>query len=674
MQISHQITSKKPRLTKSFKFHSAQYISLLCRATLQFFSKLTLTCLLACTCVQANISSDWENERDLYKKALRALNNNQINQFASYKDELVDYPLYQYLVYKRLTSRISRLSDEDIDQFIELYNDGPLADRLRLKWLVQLQKQGSWQRYLKYYKNDQSTALKCYFLRAKIRDGAGQSYLSEIRKVWLVGKSQPKQCDPLFKWFKEQGHRTTDELWERFALAMQARKTSLARYLSKELPAKEKSLADLWLNTNRNPKKYLLSEKLKEDTHHHRQIVRHGIERLARKDLTQANETWLLLKEDYAFGSDLHDEVERNLALRAAYRHDARAKTWMYQLPKDVVDPSTGMWRIRSALRDLDWPLVLRGIAMLGEDEKVQSQWQYWKARALQETGLTSDANLIFEQVSRQRDYYGFLSADQLDKEYSIEDISVGILPNEFTKLEEVPAIIRTRELLLVNQDTDARREWNYITKGFTPRQLQIASALAHEWQWHDYAIRTIAKAEFFDDLSIRFPMPFTSLVAKYSKQRKLDSSLIYAIIRRESAFNERARSPVGARGLMQLMPATARQVAKQINIKSPKTHDLYQARLNISLGSRYISDMLKKFNGNRALASAAYNAGPHRVKAWLPEEYSLPGEIWVDTIPFTETREYVRAILSYTAVFESLSNQDPTRLSEYLQAVDPKP
>ena len=237
-----------------------------------------------------------------------------------------------------------------------------------------------------------------------------------------------------------------------------------------------------------------------------------------------------------------------------------------------------------------------------------------------------------------------------------------------------MPAVVRARELLLVDQTTDARREWNLATRDFTQQQHQIAAVLAHQWQWYDYAIRTIAKGNYFDDLAIRFPTPFNDLVNKYSVKRKLEPAFVYGIIRRESAFNPQARSPVGARGLMQLMPATARQVSRKLKLKSPSRRDLYTPSFNINLGSTYISDMLKKYHGHRALASAAYNAGPHRVNKWLPEENELPADVWIDTIPFTETREYVRAILAYTALFEWKMNQNPTRLSEHLQPIPPVP
>ncbi len=627
----------------------------------------------------AYASSDWQHERDLYKKARTAFSKNQINQYQKHLAQLTEYPLYPYLLYKELTTRISRLSNEEVDAYLAAYDDGPLANRLRIAWLVQLQRKNRPDSFLKYYNNEESASLQCYFLHITIRQGKfaenKQQYLNQVRDLWLVGKSQPKSCDPLFEWYENQGYLTKDQVWERFAIAMDKGRLGLAKYVAKKLPADEQNIAKLWLEVHSNPRAKLRSKVLREDTHINRKIIGHGLKRFARSDLTAAHALWLAIQDDYAFGSDLHDEVERNFALRAAYRHDQRATTWMYQLPKELVDPSTSMWRTRSAIRSLDWDLVLRGIAMLNNEEKSEPQWQYWKARALSEKGLQSDADQLYQKIATERSYYGFLAADKLSLAYNIIDEPVQYDNQELEKIKQTPSIVRAKELLLVDQLTDARREWNYAIENYSSRQYQIAASLAHQWDWHDYAIRTIAKGKYYDDLNIRFPTPFTAHVKKYSSKRSLQPAFVYGIIRRESAFNPQARSPVGARGLMQLMPATAKQVSRQLKIKAPSRHDLNTPSFNINLGSKYIGDMLNKFNGHRALASAAYNAGPHRVNAWLPEDVELPADVWVDTIPFTETREYVRAIFAYTAMFEWKLNQTqtPTRLSVHLKPISPK-
>jgi len=623
---------------------------------------------------------EWQYERGIYKKAQVALAKKKINEFNQYASKLTEYPLYPYLRYAEMRTRISSLSDSEVDGFLAENSDGPLAKRMRVAWLKQLQRKGRAGSFLNYYQNEKSADLQCYFLRSKItlsqfEEGKDQ-YLNQIRDLWLVGKSQPKQCDPLFQWFEEQGYLSNEIIWQRFSLAMDKKRTRLANYLLKKLPAGEQKKAKLWLNVHKKPETNLRDKSLLNDTHINRQIVGHGVQRLARKDLTAAHYLWLDLRDDYAFGSDLHDEVEKNLALRAAYRHDERATSWMYKLPTELTDPAASMWRVRSAIRSMDWDLVLRGIALLREEEKAEPQWQYWRARALAEKGLHSDAKVIYQKLASERSYHGFLAADKLSVSYNIVDEPVHNNFQELEKIEQTPSVIRARELLLVGQLSDARREWNHATQNFSASQYQIAASLAHQWNWHDYAIRTIAKGKYFDDLSIRFPTPFTGQVNKYASKRNLEPAFVYGIIRRESAFNPQARSPVGARGLMQLMPATAKQVSKQLKLRSPSRQDLYTPSFNINLGSKYIGDMLKKFNGHRALASAAYNAGPHRVKAWLPEDTELPADVWVDTIPFTETREYVRAILAYTALFEWKLYQDqtPTRLSVHLQPVSPTP
>ncbi|MFK7815817.1 MAG: hypothetical protein AB8B92_05730, partial [Gammaproteobacteria bacterium] len=511
--------SKKPLLSEYYSLKSAQQILLLCRLLFapRFPIKNILWPHLICGIVifflsvsigQAN--PDWQHERDLYEKARVALSKKQVNQYQKYLAQLTEYPLYSYLIYHELRSRISRLSDDEVDAYLTTYDDGPLATRLRLAWLAQLQRKNRSDSFLKYYKGENSAALQCYFLHTKIRHGKfaenKQQYLTQVRDLWLVGKSQPKACDPLFEWYEAQGYLTKEQIWERFAIAMEKGQLGLAKYVSKKLPADERSAAILWLEIHSNPTSKLRSKALREDTHINRKIIGHGLKRLARSDLTGAHALWLVMQDDYAFGSDLHDEVERNFALRAAYRHDQRATTWMYQLPKELMDPSTSMWRTRSALRSLEWGLVLRGIAMLSNEEKLEPQWQYWKARALSEKGLQSDADELYKKIAAERSYYGFLAADKLSLSYNIVDEPVQYDNHELDKIKQTPSIVRAKELLLVGQLTDARREWNYATENYSSRQYQIAASLAHQWDWHDYAIRTIAKGSYFDDLNIRFP------------------------------------------------------------------------------------------------------------------------------------------------------------------------
>jgi soluble lytic murein transglycosylase len=238
--------------------------------------------------------------------------------------------------------------------------------------------------------------------------------------------------------------------------------------------------------------------------------------------------------------------------------------------------------------------------------------------------------------------------------------------------LVDHPCIRRAYELLRLDEETDARREWNYVISHLDKEQVKLAAVLASKWGWHADAIRTVAMIDELDDLEVRFPTPYRDEITHVAKLRELDPAWIYGVMRRESAFAANARSSAGALGLMQLMPATASITAQKLGLRAPSGGEVYDPERNILLGTTYLRELLERFGGNQALASAAYNAGPHRVDRWLPEDRALPADAWVETIPFYETRHYVQAVLAYAAVYEWKLDQQPTPLTRRMEPILP--
>ena len=213
--------------------------------------------------------------------------------------------------------------------------------------------------------------------------------------------------------------------------------------------------------------------------------------------------------------------------------------------------------------------------------------------------------------------------------------------------------MLRARELFFLDRLVDAKREWFQALRYLDQDQIKQAATLASRWQWHDSAIRTVAKTEHRNDFSLRFPMPYKQQVLEHAQARELDPSLIYGVMRRESLFDPLARSSVGALGLMQLMPSTARKVASSLGMKKPRKSDILRVENNIRFGTQYLRNVMNRFDNNVALAAAAYNAGPGNVKRWLPRGQIMSADLWVETVPFTETRNYVQAVLAYSTVFD---------------------
>jgi soluble lytic murein transglycosylase len=252
--------------------------------------------------------------------------------------------------------------------------------------------------------------------------------------------------------------------------------------------------------------------------------------------------------------------------------------------------------------------------------------------------------------LAELRTYYGFLAAQSIGVPYRFNHADLPATDNQH--VAALPAIARAKALLQLNEISEARREWFYGTRSLPQPELMAASALAHQWGWHQQAINTALKAQHTNDLAVRFPLAHRDTILEQAKQQAIPAEWIYAITRQESAFATDAHSTAGAKGLMQLRPGTAKDVASSLGL-SFNSQDLYQADTNLTLGSHYLQQLLHRFNGNRILATAAYNAGPRRLENWLQkQQQAMPYDIWIETLPYYETREYIQNVLAFSIIY----------------------
>lgn len=610
------------------------------------------------------------SQRQQYMDARAALAKGDGKTFRYLASQLKDYPLYPYLQYEQLRKNIRSADEQDIRNFLDHYSFLPVAKRLRSAWLDTLIKRGQHQTFQRYYETTGNTAHDCFNLQAEIVKGEALDAKQQVQNLWLVGHSQPKQCDPLFAWFEKNGHITIDLIWQRIDLAMEQRQLGLAKFLSRKLPDEQTAWFTVWNRVHNNPRLISEDKALRADLSITRKIIAYGAKRLVRKDTIEGVATWRKLKPKYQFQSALITEVESYMALTAALRHHPLAAELMSSLPEDVRDTEVQEWRARTAMRVADWPALLRSIVLMSDETREKLEWQYWHARALEEMGIYVDAKSIYKKVAAERDYYGFLAADRVQQTYEMNFRPLQFTDIQIDTLLKHPPLIRARELHAVGQRIATIREWNQMVAGASPLEVQMIAFIAHQWDWYDTAIFTVAKAKHYDDLTLRFPRPYDSLVFKNSKRFSLQPEYVYGIIRQESAFNVAARSGVGASGLMQLMPATAKEVALSLNKKAPSRANLLLPTTNVELGSKYLRLMLDRYQNQQALAAAAYNAGPHRVKRWLPAGKVMSADVWVDTIPFDETRKYVRRVMDYSTVYQWKIAEKTTRLQTRMPPV----
>lgn len=621
----------------------------------------------------AGTNATLAKQRVIFQQAKNALEINQISKFHSLQSQLNDYPLQPYLEYLYLRKRLSQTNSATISQFLNQHQDTFYAERLRSVWLDKLAQTKQWQTFLDIYRAPQSVSRQCLRLQALIASRQYEQALKDTPELWLVAKSQPTSCNSAFKFWQDKGLLTNELRRQRIHLALMANQYSLSLYLAKSLPNAPQAKAEIlsWQQMHNNPLSSLQSlssnkaNGLSQDTTISRDIIQHGIARLARKSTNQAYAIWQKIAPHYSFSEQEKDQIRSSIAKRAALSREDRTLEFYGDAPAQP-------WRVRAALWQQDWQGVQRAITSLDYDDKQSTRWQYWLGRSQAELGDHAAAESTYQGIVTQRDYYSFLAADKLSLPYQMNHNPIVSTESGLDLVSQQPAILRLKEFYALNMMLEARRQAYKLKQTRTPRELQLIATLTHRWQWHNQTIALLGKARYWDALDLRFPIVFESAVLKEAKNNNLDPAWLFGVIRQESAFNVRARSHVGASGLMQLMPKTAKSIAKFINKPLKRQSELLNPSRNIQLGSAYLRKVYVQNQQNPVLATASYNAGPHRVKKWLPKQ-QLAADIWIENIPFNETRKYTSNVLSYAAVFEHQLNRPITPLQKRMPAIKPK-
>ena len=564
------------------------------------------------------------------------------------------YPLYPYLRYEELTRRLLELPAVEVREFLRDHADSPLAVRLRDAWLRQLAADRRWDDYLQDFTPTRNAELDCWQRQALLETGQGDAALRDFAALWLRGVSLPNACDPIIAAWRARGEPSPERLWQRFALAMNGNNPRLAQALRAAMPATDQTLADAWLSIAGNPALILDAGRFDPDDPRAAPILSDGLERWGQRNALDAAAALEALKvRTPALGPRLA-EVERQLALWIASDYHPSALAQLAALPDAVVDRDVAEWRVRVCLQQGDWNAALSWLDRLPEPERDSPRWRYWRGRALEMLGRNDEAKPVYQTIAGQRDYYGFLAADRLGAPYAIASAPLVVPATELEALlTQSPALQRARELYVLGREPGADAEWRQAIQEFDRPALLQAAALAQRWDWHAQAIATVSRAEYWDDLELRFPLAYRDGVVNEARAGALDPAWVYAVIRQESGFRPTARSPVGALGLMQIMPATGRQIARELRDASADDPPLLQPETNIRYGVHYLRRMLERLQDNPVLATAAYNAGPSKVARWLPVGAAAPADVWVETIPYRETRAYVQRVMEYAAIYQ---------------------
>lgn len=588
-----------------------------------------------------------DKQRDLFLKAEYSAKKHSRRQFQSVYKKLGDYPLKPYAMQRFLIRHPYLSYEKQITQFLSEYSATPMESGVRKAWLNYLARKKEAKRFLRDYRTGYGAKMDCHYWRFKQEiEGETPAFFNAVGKLWLVGKSQPKACDPLFKRWKAKGYLNNALVMRRIELAATKGNHTLIPYLKTLLPKNQQYLADLWRNVRQNPKYMAHLKHFPNRDPQEKYIALYGIKRLIWRDKKQGLATWQKMLKRFQLTDLEKGQVAYRFAIRLAAASDKRATEWLNKVPTSLVDDTIVHWRVADKLRNQEWQVVLDLLSNLSAPLSNKPAWRYWKARALIELGRTTEGEAILNAVAQTRHYYGFLAASRMQKQPQMENNALSFSLSEMQRVAEHKAWQRAIELRKLKRYSQARREWNAWLDTITDDDTLIAAKLAYDSGWFDRAIFALPQVGYMDDVDLRFPLAYQSDMRTQSKKHKLDPAFALAIARRESSFMHDAYSDAGAVGLMQVLPSTVKFMTK----KRVKAKTLFNANKNVGYGTRYLRYLMNETDNNAVLTTASYNAGIYRVKKWVRDP--LPADIWIETIPFKETREYVKSVMAYRQIY----------------------
>lgn len=598
-----------------------------------------------------------DEQRALFVSAEKAIRTGQLKQYKKMESQLKDYPLYPYLQAEVLKRRLSSAPDDEVLNFLETYDNSPSADKLRQRWINVLMRKGKYDTVVNNFRPTETVSQLCHYANALMRTDQNQQGYELMKDIWLTGRSLPDECDAPIKIWSQANCLSKDLVWQRIELVMTKRNHRLATWLAKTLPASDRKWLDTWKSVQRNPELVIKNRTKFEDRDIDNPVVlsilADGIKRLAFRKPLEAAQYWKEIKDDYFFEAIQKENIEHNLAQSLANVSSPVAYNTLTELDINNAGPDVIEPHVFSAMQNKEWSSALAWMDHLSNEEKNSERWQYWRARILESMRYYGASQEIYRAISTNRSYYSFLAADRIGSQYEILHRPLNTPEIKLIELQKMPSLARAYELLQLKRNTSARIEWHYAINSMDQEQLLMAAQLADKWGWNNRSIPTLAKAQYWDEIELRFPLTHRDHIINQAREEGINPAWAFAVIRQESAFVIDARSPAGAMGLMQLMPTTARHVARSMRIKRPRSYDLLDSDFNIKLGINYLKKLQKDFSGNTVLATAAYNAGPGKVNRWRSNYNTANTDLWIEMVPYPETRDYLKRVLTYTVIYE---------------------
>ena len=580
-----------------------------------------------------------------------------------------DHVLAPYVEFWQLMLAVGN-NDGRVRDFLARHPDTRVADLLRADWLKSVGAREAWTLYLAEYARLKRPEVvhQCYAHRAEWAQG-NRSRQRDAIALWFSGRDLPTACTPLFKRLADVGLIGQEDVWRRVRLALEAGNVGVARAAADFLPASQRPNATLLDQVARDPARVLDTGKLDLSRRADREIALYALDQLARRSSSDGEAA--LRRIETQLAAEDRRVAWARLATAAARRHEPAALGWFPQAGVVAVSDFQREWWVRAALRQGDWPVVQRVIASMTEPARTQPVWQYWNARALQATGQRAAATPVFVELSRQHHYYGQLAQEELG---AVAGPLINVKPagNHVSTVAKMPSIVRALALYDLGLRSEAVSEWIWAIQGLSDPELLAAAELARRRDWYDRAINTAEKTREQHDFELRFLAPYRELAQAAARENALDEAWVFGLMRQESRFISVARSSVGASGLMQIMPSTARWIAKQLGVRKFHPDEMQDPARNIQFGSFYLKHIQSTLDGSAVLATAAYNAGPSRAQRWRSDQ-EMEAAVYIESIPFAETRDYVKKVMSNAMHYAVRFDQPSVLLKDRLGTVPPR-
>lgn len=621
---------------------------------------LRLICFLVVSILPTLLwAGDLASQRTQFQAAWRIA---QTGSDASAKvSGLEDYPLYPYLPYERLRRMPDKAVFKEVQQFLAEYGDTMPGHRLRAQVLERYGRLGRNEDFLTLYQEDQASVdLRCLAFTAKrARKVAGDAQAEALALYAAMDKDRA-DCRPLLTWMRSQHLMTPERVRARIDQAIVAGQTGLAQVLSNDLPKAEQAGAQRRILARAEPSVALNQASKWPVNGQSAEAASIALTQSARKGAMAAEIRYQALARLLPFDAAQKSRIEAEIARFAAVERLPEAKALLARVSEAGFDDNLREWQVRYHLRRLEWKEALAAVDGMSAELGGKSNWRYTRGRLLELLGRADESQADFQAAAKEANFHGFLAADRVGAAYAICPADALLDTNRALEVLSMGGISRALEWLALGDIDRARAEWFWQLTSLNPQQRREAGLIANREGQYEWAIFTLNTPELMRQYEARFPLLEVETVQQEAKRAGLPEAWVFGLIRAESAWNPNARSPVGARGLMQLMPQTAASVTKSLGIRdNPLTDPAH----NIRLGTTYLSLRYGNLGNNPILATGAYNAGIGAVKRWIGEPLP-PWDLWVETVPYKETREYIARVLAFAVLYDWRIDGSPQRLS----------